>query len=134
MSVFEWPHLRDNTVFLNIQCMFLSLKIECRLKCASLSDRMPAVIGNFISRHVYSSRLSTHHRIVTPNCCRFVDVRHGKEAKTGHSWTVRSLLEHGPLFMLKSTYCLEPSRNQLCSPCGQAVPPGGKKVQDHHPI
>jgi len=66
-----------------------------------LSDRMPVVIGSFISRNVYSSRLLTHHGIVTPTCCRFVDVRHGWEMKAGHSWTVCSLLEDIPLFTLK---------------------------------
>ena len=51
---------------------------------------MPTVIGNFISRHVYSSRLLTRHTIQTPTCCRFADVRDGQELKTGLSWTVRT--------------------------------------------
>ncbi|KAF9647979.1 hypothetical protein BDM02DRAFT_3097219, partial [Thelephora ganbajun] len=67
-SVFEWPHLRDNAVFLDTQY------------------RMPTVIGNFISRHVYSSRLRTVHHIHHPTCCRFVDVSNGKEIKKGVSW------------------------------------------------
>ncbi|KAF9787500.1 AAA domain-containing protein [Thelephora terrestris] len=47
---------------------------------------MPTVIGNFISRHVYSAQLLTKHSIHTSMCCRFVDVSDGKETKRGVSW------------------------------------------------
>ena len=53
-----------------------------------LSDRMPLIIGNFISRHVYSSKLRTEHLIKTLTCCRFVDVNKGNEIRRGMSWTV----------------------------------------------
>ena len=46
------------------------------------------VIGHFISRHVYNSKLGTKHPISTLICCRFVDVSSGKEVKRGLSWMV----------------------------------------------
>ena len=52
-------------------------------------DRMPTVIGRFISRNVYGSKLQTVHTIHIQTCCRFVDVSNGKETKKGGSWTVR---------------------------------------------
>jgi len=67
-SVFEWPHLKADAVFLDIQY------------------RMPAVIGHFISHHVYNSKLRTEHDIKSFTCCRFVDVSNGKEMKEGVSW------------------------------------------------
>ena len=48
-----------------------------------LLDRMPTVIGTFISRHVYSLKLQTKHSIHTQTCCRFVDVSKGEEIKKG---------------------------------------------------
>jgi len=50
---------------------------------------MPTVIGSFISRRVYDSKLRTVHSIRTTACCRFVDVRNGEEVKKGVSWMVR---------------------------------------------
>ncbi|TFK33236.1 AAA domain-containing protein [Crucibulum laeve] len=49
--------------------------------------RMPIVIGNFISKHVYGNRLKTIHKITSNNSCRFVDVEKGKEKRVGQSWT-----------------------------------------------
>ena len=89
-SVFEWPHLKDNAVFLDTQCtLVLPSKVKCRVDHSSLLDRMPTVIGYFISRNVYGSKLRTKHSINTLTCCRFVDVSNGKETKKGVSWTVR---------------------------------------------
>jgi len=67
-SVFEWPHLMKDAVFLDTQY------------------RMPKVIGDFISRQVYDSKLFTKHAIETHTCCRFVDVWNGEEVKKGVSW------------------------------------------------
>ena len=50
---------------------------------------MPTVIGDFISRQVYDSKLFTEHAITTHTCCRFVDVNDGEEIKRGVSWMVR---------------------------------------------
>jgi len=67
-SVFEWPHLKQSATFLDTQY------------------RMPHIIGDFISRHVYQSKLHTKHDISDIFCCRFVNVSNGKEAKMGVSW------------------------------------------------
>jgi hypothetical protein len=89
-SVFEWPHLKDNAVFLDTQCTFLlPPQVECRADRSPVVDRMPMVIGNFISRNVYNSKLRTKHDINTLTCCRFVDASDGKEFKKGVSWMVR---------------------------------------------
>jgi len=89
-SVFEWPHLKHGSVFLDTQCTFLlPSRVEYRIDRSSVADRMPTVIGDFISRHVYGSKLKTVHSVHAPTCCRFVDVSNGKEFKKGVSWTVR---------------------------------------------
>ena len=89
-SVFEWPHLRENAVFLDTQCPFSPpSEVEYGADHSSLVDRMPTIIGHFISRHVYDSKLRTKHSINTLTCCRFVDVSNGKELRKGVSWTVR---------------------------------------------
>ena len=88
-SVFEWPHLKGNAVFLDTQCTpFLPSKVEFCANYSSSVDRMPTVIGHFISRHVYNSELRTQHTIKSLTCCRFVDVSNGKEIKKGFSWVV----------------------------------------------
>ena len=51
-------------------------------------DRLPRVIGDFISDSVYQGALSTCHEITDLKACRFIDVRGGNEAKQGHSWVV----------------------------------------------
>ncbi|KAG1887022.1 P-loop containing nucleoside triphosphate hydrolase protein, partial [Suillus subluteus] len=48
--------------------------------------RMPLVIGSFISRHVYDHKLMTVHAINSKAACRFLDVKKGKEEKSGKSW------------------------------------------------
>ncbi|KAK7033223.1 regulator of nonsense transcripts 1 [Favolaschia claudopus] len=66
-SVFEMEHLRKNAIFLDTQCI------------------MPTRLGTFIGNNVYDSRLKSVH----PNrfrCCRFLDVRRGRESKSGSSW------------------------------------------------
>ncbi|KAG2074300.1 P-loop containing nucleoside triphosphate hydrolase protein [Suillus decipiens] len=67
-SVFEYPHLRKRAHFLDTQY------------------RMPLVIGNFISRHVYNQKLMTVHNVNNKAACRFLDVKRGQEQKAGHSW------------------------------------------------
>ena len=89
-SVFEWPHLKQGALFLDTQCRFLlPSQVWCCVDRVPMADRMPTVIGNFISRHVYDSELRTVHSIHTPTCCRFVDVSNGREIKKGVSWMVR---------------------------------------------
>ena len=65
-------------------------KVEYHVDHSPLVDRMPTVIGDFISRHVYDSKLRTQHPINTLTCCRFVDVEDGEEIKNGVSWVVRA--------------------------------------------
>ncbi|KAG2743528.1 P-loop containing nucleoside triphosphate hydrolase protein [Suillus brevipes Sb2] len=67
-SVFEFPHLRKRAQFLDTQY------------------RMPLVIGNFISRHVYDHKLMTVHDITSKTACRFLDIKRGQEQKSGKSW------------------------------------------------
>jgi len=64
------------------------VQIEHWIVNFSAADRMPTVIGHFISRHVYDSKLKTEHDIHVRACCRFVDVSNGKETKKGVSWVV----------------------------------------------
>ncbi|KZV92622.1 P-loop containing nucleoside triphosphate hydrolase protein [Exidia glandulosa HHB12029] len=49
--------------------------------------RLPTPICRYISKHVYESRLQSHHDIKSSTSCRFIDVAHGKEKKSGTSWT-----------------------------------------------
>ncbi|PCH42406.1 nucleoside triphosphate hydrolase protein [Wolfiporia cocos MD-104 SS10] len=67
-SVFELKHLRKSSVFLDTQY------------------RMPAPIGDFISRHIYGGKLKSNHLVTSPLSCRLVDVRNGKEQKASGSW------------------------------------------------
>ncbi|TFY60455.1 hypothetical protein EVJ58_g5145 [Rhodofomes roseus] len=71
-SIFELQHLRQDALFLDTQY------------------RMPAPIGRFISKHVYDNRLKTIHSTISRRSCVLIDVCHGKETKTGHSWTNRA--------------------------------------------
>jgi len=66
-----------------------SLRVQYRVDRSSIRDRMPTVVGDFTSRHVYNSEILTVHSIHAPTCCRFVDVSNVKEIKKGVSWTVR---------------------------------------------
>ncbi|KAG1747231.1 P-loop containing nucleoside triphosphate hydrolase protein [Suillus paluster] len=67
-SIFEFPHLRKRAHFLNTQY------------------RMPVVIGNFISHHVYANKLKTSHGNFSKTVCHFLDVKRGQQKKAGHSW------------------------------------------------
>lgn len=89
-SVFELPHLRQRALFLDTQCMFLSVT-ECDIPTEKRQspDRMPLPIGNFISKQVYQNRLKTEHSIRENSCCRFIDVSYGREVSRGRSWIVR---------------------------------------------
>ena len=103
-SVFEWPHLMDNAVFLDTQCRLTVLSsVKYPIFDASSVDRMPTVLGGFISRHVYDSKLLTEHAIHTQSCCRFVDVSNGEEIKKGVSWMVRKTLPSISPFLMLTT-------------------------------
>ncbi|OJA16087.1 hypothetical protein AZE42_05642 [Rhizopogon vesiculosus] len=51
-----------------------------------LRNRMPVIIGDFISRNVYDHKLKTVHNITSRTACRFLDVKGGQEKKSGVSW------------------------------------------------
>jgi len=64
-------------------------------------DRMPVPVGDFISRHVYTSKLKSHHEIHEMSCVAFVDVVKGEESRMGQSWvnkeevyTILNLVRH----------------------------------------
>ncbi|PIL32976.1 hypothetical protein GSI_05094 [Ganoderma sinense ZZ0214-1] len=67
-TIFDFAQFRASSYFLDTQY------------------RMPVPLGDFISKHVYDSRLKSSHAITAPNCVKFVDVRKGAEAPAGSSW------------------------------------------------
>lgn len=94
-SIFEVPHLRGRAVFLNTQCTFHLLSYFHAFNSCDRTDRMPGAIGGFISHHMYDGKLQTVHSNAGKIACRFVDVRDGKEEKSGNSWKVRQPHLHG---------------------------------------
>ena len=96
---------------------------RCSLDFSCCVDRMPTIIGSFISRHVYDSKLLTVHKIHTQTCCRFVDVRNGEESKKGLSWMVSTILQIlYQSFRLLKTHP-ELGRGQSLSPHRQTIHP-----------
>jgi len=65
-----------------------SLTIRCLISLIISIDRMPVPLGDFISRHVYDSRLKSSHTIQDLKCVAFVDVSKTGEEKCGTSWKV----------------------------------------------
>ena len=52
-------------------------------------DRMPTPIGEFISERVYDRMLRSEHLITSRDCVAFVNVKNGKEIRSGGtSWKV----------------------------------------------
>lgn len=87
--------IRDISLAIKGQASCSTMHVSFRLVLIRLqtdsspsSDRMPRVVGAFISRHVYAGQLKTEHPIASANACRFIDVPKGKEEKYGHSWVV----------------------------------------------
>ncbi|THH33182.1 hypothetical protein EUX98_g960 [Antrodiella citrinella] len=96
-SVFEVDHLYEQAEFLGKQY------------------RMPAPIGDFISRKVYEGRLKSERSISDRNCCRFVDVDKGREIFKGGSFqnteeadavvrVVRKFVKEGKSFRVITPY------------------------------
>ena len=83
---------------------------------------MPALLGNFISSHVYDGLLNTIHPITAQTCVRFIDCKKGVEAKKGHSY-VESLA-----LIIRSSSSNTRSRisprRQLLWPWLASTPPG----------
>ncbi|KAI6162373.1 AAA domain-containing protein [Pisolithus thermaeus] len=83
-SIFEVNHLQEKVVFLDTQCE--SIPPGSRLSTNLFSDRLPRVIGDFISQKVYDGKLKTCHADSASLPCRFVDVERGRERQSGKSW------------------------------------------------
>ncbi|KAK4694120.1 hypothetical protein P7C70_g8796, partial [Phenoliferia sp. Uapishka_3] len=67
-SVFQLPHLLTDAFFLDTQY------------------RMPSLVGDFISKHVYNSKLHSASSVSSSKeCLKFIDVRSGLEESSGHS-------------------------------------------------
>jgi hypothetical protein len=88
-SIFEMSHLRTNAVFLDTQCKSCIPSNCLYSEISASADRMPVLIGEFISRQVYNNKLRTVHHITTTKSCVFVDVANGKEQRKGSSWMVK---------------------------------------------
>ncbi|KAI0359312.1 P-loop containing nucleoside triphosphate hydrolase protein [Trametes cingulata] len=67
-TIFDFPHLKGSSYFLNTQY------------------RMPVPIGDFISKQMYASKLKSSHEETDRGCVRMIDVRKGKEEADGSSW------------------------------------------------
>ncbi|KAH9925856.1 P-loop containing nucleoside triphosphate hydrolase protein, partial [Epithele typhae] len=67
-TIFDFKHLKPAAYFLNTQY------------------RMPVLLGEFISKEVYNSKLRSEHSNQDSLCIRFVDVRKGEEGYMGGSW------------------------------------------------
>ncbi|KAM0756438.1 P-loop containing nucleoside triphosphate hydrolase protein [Meredithblackwellia eburnea MCA 4105] len=75
-SVFQLKHLEQDAFFLDTQY------------------RMPSLVGDFISKHVYNKKLLSAVSVSKDtNCVRFVDVCSGCEEKEGHSTLNRAEVE-----------------------------------------
>ena len=88
-TIFDFAQFRAASYFLDTQCKFtVSSPLPRRSFVVVVADRMPVPLGDFISKHVYDSRLKSEHPITTHTCVRFVDVRKGVEDSAGSSWKV----------------------------------------------
>ncbi|KAI1784393.1 P-loop containing nucleoside triphosphate hydrolase protein [Ganoderma leucocontextum] len=67
-TIFDFAQFHESSYFLDTQY------------------RMPVPLGEFISKHVYGSKLKSEHAITAHTCVKFVDVRKGTEAAAGSSW------------------------------------------------
>ena len=87
-TIFDFAQFHASAYFLDTQC---ELVASCPpfVHLHIIADRMPVPLGDFISEHVYDSRLKSHHNITTHACVKFVDVRKGAEDSAGSSWKVR---------------------------------------------
>ena len=96
------------------------------------ADRMPVPIGNFISQHVYDRKLRTDRSITSPDCCRFVDVRNGKENRSGKSWVVScSASVLLPMCRLENMF-IESQGSTRCRGFDTPVASGWEGIPNHH--
>jgi superfamily I DNA and/or RNA helicase len=79
-------------LFLDTQCK-ISLLLRRLAHDTTCEDRMPVLLGNFISKQIYDGRLKTVHSITSASFCRLIDVANGREEKRGCSYVVRALID-----------------------------------------
>ena len=87
-TIFDFAQFRASAYFLDTQCK-PTVSYPLPPSAHMFADRMPVPLGDFISKHVYDSRLKSSHAITASTCVKFVDVRKGAEAPAGSSWKVR---------------------------------------------
>lgn len=67
---------------------------------------MPTPIGEFISSHVYGSRLKSQHHERSSSCLALVDAGFGSvEEKSGTSWMVRELSLYAHVLLFTAPLC-----------------------------
>ncbi|KAK0502242.1 AAA domain-containing protein [Armillaria luteobubalina] len=73
------------------------------------TDRMPHLLGKFISREVYNNRLRSENNMRDPSCIRFINAD-GTEEKCGFSWQnyeeVRSIADLVRLYYKDLDFCV----------------------------
>lgn len=89
-TIFDIEHLNAAAFFLNTQCKSgVQQTLSWWILTLSPQDRMPQPVGQFISQHIYRSKLRSKHDIEDMSCVQFVDVFKGEETKVESSWMVR---------------------------------------------
>lgn len=79
----------------------------------AFTDRMPVLIGNFISKAVYNSQLQSYHKI-TNSACFFVDVSDSAEKGNGTSWEVSKFTSILHVLILKNILQNIAERRAVC--------------------
>lgn len=89
-SIFEIAHLRQQILFLDIQCKYYFFSSSYFL--TTYLDRMPPQIGDIISEAVYEGKLKSYdkHPITSEvTACYFVNIANGTEEQSGTSFKVK---------------------------------------------
>ena len=79
-SLFDLCYLKESLVLLDIQCKSrIYFLIMISYYFFNFPDRMPPVIGTFLSQHIYNSELHNGSGRQEDDSIYFVDVQSGKE-------------------------------------------------------
>ncbi|KAK0485263.1 P-loop containing nucleoside triphosphate hydrolase protein [Armillaria novae-zelandiae] len=70
----------------DLQSVFEKEHLHRKIHVLDTQYRIPKPIGDFISERVYKNQLQTDHKILSKNCCRFVNVSGGQEEERSKSW------------------------------------------------
>ena len=93
-SIFEVEHLRSTAIFLDTQCKMPIIFLAYLIDMGTI-DRMPPLIGEVVSDHIYNSQLCSnpdHPVPISETCCWFVHVEESEEKREAPSWHVSRLL------------------------------------------